>query len=377
MQHLTKGLNFLLAPLFSLPFYTVALPTFLAIVYYGWFASDIYVSESRLVVRSPHQQVNLGGGVASLFQGGGISRAQDDTYTLRDFILSRDALHQINEEFNIAKSYGNNSVDIINRFAGLAPWNNNFEGLFRYYKNNIAQAEVEAATSIVAVTVRAFSREEARNINERLLEMSEQLINRLNERIHQDMIRFATVDVELAQKKAEQATLALAKYRTQQGIYDPEKQSPLNLTLIEKLHSDLIDASANLAQVRSLAKNNPQIPSLEKKVKALEEAITREKAGLMGENQSLSNKSVEFERLAFAREFAAKQLAETLSALEIARNEARRKQVYVERLTGPSQPDVAVEPRRIRSVFTVFLLGMISWGILALLVTGAREHQNR
>ena len=32
---------------------TVAIPTVIAIVYYGFLASDIYISESKFVVRSP------------------------------------------------------------------------------------------------------------------------------------------------------------------------------------------------------------------------------------------------------------------------------------------------------------------------------------
>lgn len=358
----------------SLGFYTVFLPTLLAAFYYGFVASDIYISESNFVVRSPHQQAPKG--LSGLLEGAGVSRATDDTYTVDDFILSRDALRKLNEEFHLDKSYGSGRVDLFNRFAGLDWWRRNFEGLHLYYKERIVKVETDTASSIVMLTVRAFSAEEAYKINEKLVEMSEELINRLNARIRQDLIRFAEVDVEIAQKKAEDAVLAVAKYRSLKSVFDPEKQSPLNLGLIEKLQGDLISAKAQLAQVSAVTRDNPQIPSLQRQVQSLQEAIDAETAKLAGGSQSLSGKAAEYERLAFAREFAAKQLADSMASLEGARQEARRKQVYLERLVQPGKPDVAVEPRRLRNVFAVFALGMIAWGILTILLAGVREHQD-
>ena len=65
-----------------------------------------------------------------------------------------------------------------------------------------------------------------------------------------------------------------------------------------------------------------------------------------------------------------------LTSLEQARNDAQRKQLYLERIVQPSIPDNAVEPRRLRNVFATFILGMVAWGILSMLVAGVREHQD-
>jgi capsular polysaccharide transport system permease protein len=37
-------------------------------------------------------------------------------------------------------------------------------------------------------------------------------------------------------------------------------------------------------------------------------------------------------------------------------------------------PDRAIEPRRSRSVFTAFLLGLIAWGAVSLVLASVREH---
>ena len=76
----------------------VMLPTMVAIMYYGFMAADVYISESRFVVRSPERQTASPLGV--LLKGTGFSRSLDDSYTIQDYILSRDALTALDEEYN-------------------------------------------------------------------------------------------------------------------------------------------------------------------------------------------------------------------------------------------------------------------------------------
>ena len=97
---------------------------------------------------------------------------------------------------------------------------------------------------------------------------------------------------------------------------------------------------------------------------------------MAGGERSLSSKAAEYERLTLDRSFADKQLAVALTSLEQARNDAQRKQLYLERIVQPSLPDVAVEPRRLRGVLATLLLGLIAWGILSLLLAGVLEHHS-
>jgi capsular polysaccharide transport system permease protein len=234
--------------------------------------------------------------------------------------------------------------------------------------------EVDSLSSISTIKVSAFSAEDAHRINEKLIQMSEKLVNELNERGRQDMIRFATAEVDVAEKKVKASALAVSQYRNLKSVFDPEKQSPLQLQLISKLQDELIATKIQLTQVLTLTSDNPQISSLQQRVQSLQEAIDIESAKVAGGSRSLSGKAVEFERLALERDFAEKQLAGALTSLELAKNEAQRKQLYLGRIVQPSLPDYAVEPRRLRSVFATFILGLIAWGILAILLAGVREH---
>ena len=145
---------------------------------------------------------------------------------------------------------------------------------------------------------------------------------------------------------------------------------------IAKMQDELISAQALLMQLQAFAKNNPQIPSLQVKTKNLRHEIEIETARVAGGNRSLANKAAEYQRLALEREFANTQLGSVLGSLEQARNEAQRKQLYLERIVQPSKPDMAMEPRRIRGILATFLLSLITWSILTMLVAGVKEHQD-
>jgi capsular polysaccharide transport system permease protein len=224
--------------------------------------------------------------------------------------------------------------------------------------------------------VSAFSAEDAYRINEKLLQMSEEFVNTLNERGRQDMIRFASNEVKISEQNARAAALAVSKYRTEKAVFDPEKQSAFQLQQISKLQEELIANKAQLAQLRALTRDNPQIPAVQKRVETLQAEIELETAKVAGGDRSLSNKSAEYERLALDRVFADRQLGAALASLEQARNDAQRKQLYLERIVQPNKPDVAVEPRRIRNVLATLVLSLIGWGILSLLIAGVREHRD-
>ena len=92
----TKNLLGRLKRINRLFLYTVVIPTALAIIYFGLLASDIYVSESRFMVRSPQKPIQAGM-LGSLLQSTGIARTLDDQYSVHDYILSRDALKELKD----------------------------------------------------------------------------------------------------------------------------------------------------------------------------------------------------------------------------------------------------------------------------------------
>ena len=353
---------------------TVFIPTFIALVYYGLIASDVYVSESRFVVRSPQRQQSSSV-LGSILSGSGFARSQDDAFSVHDFVMSRDALRELDAKLQVSKAYGDSKVDFVSRFPGLLS-GNSFEELYKYYGKQIA-VNHDSTSNITVLTVRAYTADQAFAVNELLLSMSERLVNQINERGRQDLVKYAQTEVSEAEKKAKDAAVALAGYRNQRAVFDPDRQSAIQLQQVSKLQDELIASKMQLIQVRSLAPDNPQIPVLQKRVTGLQQEIETEMAKVAGSGgNSLTNKAADFERFNLERAFADRQLASAMTSLENAKNEARRKALYLERIVQPNKPDMALEPRRIRIILSTFALGLVAWGILTMLLAGVREHQD-
>lgn len=360
-----KGINRLFAC-------TVLLPTTLAILYYGFVASDVYVSESRFVVRSARQQQQTSM-VSALLEGTGFSKAQDDTYPVIDYIESRDALRELNQNDYILNAYSKQG-DFISRFHTML--GGSFENLWRYYGKHIASATLDPTSSITTLQVRSYTAKDAKQINATLIEISERLINRLNNRAAGDTVQFAQRQSELAAQKAKDAATALAAYRQSHTVFDPEKQSALQLQQVTSLQTQLFAAQSQLGQLQAISPQNPQIPVLHKYIDTLNSQIRSATGTVVGDQNSLSQKVTTYTRLELDAEFADKQLAAAMAAVDSARAEAQKQQLYLEVLVNPNTPDIAVEPKRIRGIIAVFAVGVICWAVLTLLIASIREHQD-
>ena len=352
--------------------FTVVIPVLLSITYFGLIASDVYIAESQFVIRSPQNKNSSG--LGALLSQSGFSRSLEDSYIVQNYILSSDALRYLDDKLHLNEHYGSTAVDRIGRFGGL-DFDSSFEALLAYYKSHIFVA-IDSSSSVSTLTVRAFSAEQAYEINKALLSKSEELINRLNQRAQQDILRFAMAEVSNAEVKAKKTALELLAYRQKKKVFDPIQQTKLELQRTSKLQDELIATNDRVHQMELLTPKNPQLPVLKQRINALNNDLISQSASVVGKNSSLSSKTLDYERLKLADIFAQKQLTAAFASLEQARIEAERQQVYLEHIEHPIKPESATGLHRIRAIFATLLFCCVLWGVLSMLFAGVKEHQD-
>src|SRR6185312_234331 len=94
---------------------------------------------------------------------------------------------------------------------------------------------------------------------------------------------------------------------------------------------------------------------------AIEKEIANERLKLTGNSDALSNKISEYERLVLEREFSERALMASLGAVEIARSEAQRQRIYLERVASPSLPDYPFYPYRLLSISVVAVVSFLTY----------------
>lgn len=353
-------------------FWIVLLPTALAAIYYFVLASDIYISESRFVVRSPDKPTQTPIGL--LLKGVGFSNAGDEIFAVRDFITSRDAMTKVNSDHLLERAFGNPGASIVDRYNPFGgPVNQ--EKLYKFYQKNVS-VEYDSSSSILRMDVHGFEPKDALAINARLLDISEALVNRLNERGRTDLIKFARAEVVEAKQQAQSSANALAAFRNREGVVDPEKQAAIQLQMISKLQDELVATRTQLRQLQAFTPLNPQVPALQLRVKGLQHEIDQASGLVAGGRKSLAGSTARYQRLLLDSQIADRQLATAMGSLSDAFNEGRRKQAYVERIVPPNLPDYPLEPRRVRGVLSILALGIVIWLVARMLLAGVREHND-
>ncbi|WP_228727376.1 hypothetical protein [Novosphingobium aureum] len=349
----------------------VVIPGLLAGVYFAFVASDVYISESRFVVREPDKPAATGLGL--ILKGIGFSNSGDELMATREYILSRDALAALDRKGGFERAYRRPGVAWTDRFDPLG-LSGTFEDLYDYYAGTVS-VERDSTSGVAVLRVRAFTGADAARFNRRLLAMAERRVNAMNARGRSDLVRQGIAEVEVAKRRSLAAAQALGAYRDQRRVADPQQQGMVTLQLVSKLQDELVRSRTMLAQVRGLAPDNPQIPVLEQRVAMIAREIDREIASVAGSPASLAATSVEYQRLVLESEFADKQLAAAMTSLEQSRSEAARQQAYVETIAQPNLPDSPLEPRRLRGIVTVIVLGLVAWGIVHMVLAGLMEHR--
>jgi capsular polysaccharide transport system permease protein len=352
-----------------LPFFLlVVLPTLITAGYLYGFATDQYVSEARFVVRGPTQQAP--GALSSLLQSAGVSRAQDDTYIVEDYILSRDALTELVQKDGLREIFSRPEVDALSRFPRFGG-GDSFEHLFKYYLKHV-DVEMNTTTGVSELTVKSFRPEDSRHIASALLASGERLVNRMNERERENTLQDSRKEVQLAERRVQDVSARLADFRNKQSLLDPNKQSVPMLQAIANLQAKLSSVKLELSQLQP---NSPLQAPTRQRAAALQAQIDSARSEITGTGSSLVPKIRDFDMLTLERDFADRQLASATSSLEAARVNADRQQLYLEAIVQPNQPDYADYPRRLAILATVFAsLGGLYVGA-ALLIAGAREHK--
>ena len=166
-------------------------------------------------------------------------------------------------------------------------------------------------------------------------------------------------------------------YRTQNGVFDLKVQAEGKIGLISKLQDELILLQTQLDQVRAITPDNPQISGLMARERSLKKEIEKQtQAMLSDEDGSMTKQAAEYQRVYLENELAEKQLAAAITALESAKADATRQQLYLEVISAPIEPDYPLLPRRIYSILATLFIGLMVYGVLVLLLAGVKEHKN-
>ena len=348
----------------------VGIPTFLATIYYGIFASDIYVSEAKFAVRSV-QGASTSTGLTAILAGAAPSSGGQDSLVVMEYSQSHDLLSGVQREVDVLSHYSDDDIDFLSR---LDESSSNREKLSHFLDHVILQRD--SISDVISLKVRAYDAQTAQDIAQRTIDLNEQVINTLSNRMEDDAMTSAIREVENAENRLKNAADLMASFRSEHDSFSPQEESSALFSRVAGIEASITEARASLTEKRAYIRESaPEIKSLKNRINALERQLRVEKSRAMGDDdKALGGLMTEYQPMVLEEEMARQQYAATLSTLEIARLDALKQKQYLVTFVSPSLPSEPSEPRRVRQIIIVMVYSFLAYLIFGLLWAALKEH---
>lgn len=350
--------------------FVVILPTAIAGAYLGLVASNQYISEAHFVVRAAGNSQSSSSSLSQLLgASGAMPASQTESLALGDYLTSHDAVATLDKRVGLTRIFQRPGTDFFSRLRG-AP---EPEALLKFYRNQV-DLHYSSETGITTMKVRAFAPDDAYRVATTLLDVGEARVNALNQRAYSDALKVTRAQLVDAETELAEVQSRLTQFRQSERNIDPERSSSAQIELVSGLRAQLAAARAQLASMGGISQAAPQYRIAQRRVSALAAQVAAEDARLTGSNRAMADGLGAFEELKLRQDFAAKRYSAAAAALEGAREQAGRQQLFVVRVVEPNKPVKSLYPNRLWTLATIFGGLLLVYGIGWLIAAGVREH---
>jgi capsular polysaccharide transport system permease protein len=364
---------------------TVAIPTAFATVYFGFIASDRYVSTAELTIEtvsSPGAPPQSSAQVTNTSSG--LDAAQIVMLSAAaDYMASHDIVNKLRNKIDLYTIWGTHSADWLSRLRHDA----NSEDIYDYYQGRV-DPSFDQTTGLITLTTEAFRPEDAQALGRAIIGLAEERISLLDRDARSGMARFAESEVERYRKKLEDARLALQSYQNAHSEINSSTVASDLTNLVAGIEQGLAEKRAQLLSVsKGLTANAPSVVVLRSQIKGLESelAAQRERLGttVPGHSSTYADILTEYNRLQLDQTFANAAYTAALTDAVLARFQANAPHFGVYEVIEPQLPEQcntiqwscsSIKPNRPLVIATVFISGLVAFGMLSLIIGAIRAH---
>ena len=338
----------------------VFLPTFIALFYFAFVATDVYATKSEFIV----QQAEVSGSAAGGLLGGTAMATSQDSILVQDYLTSRGALQRLDEEFGYREHFSDPSIDAIQR---VQPDASN-EDLYTHYRKHVTVG-YDPSEGVLRMEVSALTPEMSRVFSEALIGYAEERVDQITERKRADQMRGANETFQDAEAKMVEAQETVLALQEQLGVLDPQSETAGLMNQINTLEVQLTEKQLQLSALLDNARpNQARVAGVEGDIERLQQLIADLRSQMTNEGRSDTSLASVSARLRMAEvdlETRTMMMQESLQQLEAARIEANRQVRFLSVGVTPVPPDEPTYPR----VFENTLIAFFIFGAIYLLVS--------
>ncbi|MFZ3325686.1 MAG: hypothetical protein WA231_07240 [Methylocella sp.] len=289
--------------------------------------------------------------------------SSQDVFIVADYIASRSMIDDLSKEIDLGAIYGK---------RGRAA-----EDLLRYWRSMV-QTSVQAASGIVTVTVKTFSREDSVRIATAIRARCDIVANQLLDRVRHDAVERATAEVKSARAQLSARQASLEQFRNARMQIDPLALARSLGETITTLRRDLVDVEVTLDTAKaSLASDAPQIKMLAANRQILSDQIVALEARITGADLNSPTASAvlaEYDKLDVKKSLAEQAVVIAERMLDNTKVDANHHHIYLVAIEDPTVPQSPIAPRRAHMILLISLGALSFWSLIAAIAANVRDH---
>lgn len=342
----------------------------IAVIYFGFIASDRYVSRAELVVKQADQIKMLPDALSMLGLGGS---NHQDILLIQNYLKSKDLLDKLNKELGLKAHYQSHKVDYFSRL----PDNVSQEEFLKYYREHLS-LHLDELSGVLTIELQAFDPIYGQQVVGLMLKESEGFINQLGHQVALEQLAFVEKEVDRAYQRVQTEKAKVIDFQNKHHLISPESTSKARLTVVSQIEGELARQQAQLKQLQSYMKETaPAVVSVRSRVEALTQQLAQEQGRLTGEDKDAMNEvTAKYLDVQTKATLAADLYKTGLISLEQAKVEAYRKLKHLLVISQPTLAEDAEYPRRLYNLATIGVLLCLLYGLIVMGLATLREHQD-
>ncbi|WP_312189741.1 sugar transporter [Leclercia sp.] len=342
----------------------------ISVIYFGFIASDRYVSRAELVVKQSDQIKMLPDALSMLGLGG---NNHQDVLLIQDYLKSEDLLNKLDKALGLKAHYQSHKVDYFSRL----PDNVSREEFLKYYREHLT-LRLDDISGVLTIELQAFDPAYGQKVVGVMLKESEVFINKLGHQVALEQLAFVEKEVDRAYQRVQAEKAKVLEFQNTHHLISPESTSTARMGVVSQIEAQLAQQQAQLKQLQSYMKATaPAVVSVQARVDALTEQLAQEQARLTGADKNAMNEvTASYMDVQTQATLAADLYKTGLISLEQARIEAYRKLKHLLIISQPTLAEDAEYPRRLYNLATIGVLLCLLYGLIVMGLATLREHQD-
>lgn len=343
-----------------------------ATTYWCLIASDLYVSETDVVVQRADMGAIDPGGLGGLLSGLSGAGNRNDQMLLRNHLLSQDMLGRLDSQLHLRAHYADKRHDWLSRLAApdvpLAR--------FRDYMKARVKVDYDDNQGVLHVEASAFDPRTAQSIVAAMLREGAAFMNANDHRLAQTQVDFLAGEAAQMGRRNEAARKAVLDFQSKEGMVSPDGTLDAVAGTITQLESRKSALQTQLGTLEAyLVPQHPDVVAVRQQIGAIDAELARERGrAASADPHALNRRADVFRQLQQEAQFSQSLYQTTLAALEKGRITAMQAMKQISVVQAPTLPEYAARPRRLYNSLAFTLAAFAAAAILLLLVSVVRDH---